>query len=252
MQQLSPNISAAVILAPPLHIARARIASTIAAVALAHVALIALVMRDTEKPVPPLALTSSVINAQLLSPNPPAAPAALESTPPPPKPVVKQKIEHPKPVHTPAPMRTRVPDAPAPPPAPAPSVEKPVEQHAEPAAPTQSSTQQAAPAAAPTQGRETLAISAPRNVHHLDCRIVKPEYPALSRRRGETGTAEVKFVIGLTGAIESTVLAKSSGYARLDDAAMAAMRASTCQPYLENGVAVRATYTQPFAFTFDE
>lgn len=252
MQPLSPHIPAAVIPAPPLSIARARVASTITAVALAHVALIALVMRGAEKPVPTLALTSSVISAQLLSPNPPAAPAALESTPPPPKPVVKRKIEHPKPLHTPAPLRTLVPDAPAQPPASTPSVEKPAEQPAESTAPPTQSSDQQAPAAAPAQGRETLAISAPRNVHHLDCRIVKPEYPALSRRRGETGTAEVKFVIGLTGAIESTVLAKSSGYARLDDAAMAAMRASSCQPYLENGVAVRATYTQPFAFTFDE
>lgn len=74
----------------------------------------------------------------------------------------------------------------------------------------------------------------------------------MSRRRGEAGTAEIKFVIGLTGAVESIALAKSSGYARLDDAALAAMRASACQPYIEDGAPVRAAYTQPFAFALDD
>lgn len=109
-----------------------------------------------------------------------------------------------------------------------------------------------APSAASADGRETLAISTPKNVRHIDCRIVKPDYPALSRRRGEAGMAEVKFVIGLTGAIESVELAKSSGYPRLDEAALAAMRTSACRPYTENGAPVRAAYTQPFAFAFDD
>ena len=101
----------------------------------------------------------------------------------------------------------------------------------------------AAPAAKPT-----LALSAPKNVSHLDCKIVEPEYPALSRRRGESGTAFVRFVVGLTGKIENVELKKSSGFDRLDGAAMDALRSSTCKPYLENGEPIRATYTQPFEF----
>ena len=97
-----------------------------------------------------------------------------------------------------------------------------------------------------------MEISAPKNVAHLDCNVAKPDYPALSRRRGETGTAYVRFVVGLTGTLENIELKKSSGFDRLDDAALAAVHASTCKPYVENGVAVRAAYTQPYQFGLDD
>jgi periplasmic protein TonB len=109
-------------------------------------------------------------------------------------------------------------------------------------------TPPAAPAA-PAIGRETLAISAPKDVSHLDCNVAKPDYPDLSRRRSESGTAVVYFVVGLTGRIEDIQLQKSSGYTRLDDAALDAMRGSACRPYLENGKPIRAAYSQPFAFS---
>ncbi|HLX01525.1 MAG TPA: TonB family protein, partial [Trinickia sp.] len=73
-----------------------------------------------------------------------------------------------------------------------------------------------------------------------------------SQRRGEAGTAYVRFVVGLTGKIEDVELRKSSGFSRLDEAAMAAMRASACRPYVENGTPVRAAYTQPFTFGFND
>ena len=107
-------------------------------------------------------------------------------------------------------------------------------------------------AAAPAQGKPVMAMSAPKNVSHLDCRIVQPDYPMLSKRRGETGTAYVRFVVGLTGQIENIELKKSSGYSRLDDSALAAMRDSSCKPYLENGEPVRAAYTQPFDFSLHD
>lgn len=93
-----------------------------------------------------------------------------------------------------------------------------------------------------------MALSAPRDVPHLDCRIAQPEYPMLSRRRGETGIAYVRFVVGLTGRIEDIALKQSSGFGRLDDAALAAMHDSACKPYIEDGQPVRAAYTQPFDF----
>ncbi|MEA3118021.1 MAG: periplasmic protein TonB [Paraburkholderia sp.] len=108
------------------------------------------------------------------------------------------------------------------------------------------------PANSSADGRETLAIAAPRSASKIDCRIVKPDYPALSRRRGETGTADVRFVVGPTGIIKRVELAKSSGFTRLDEAALAAMRASSCQPYVENGTPTPAVYTQPFGFALDE
>jgi len=97
-----------------------------------------------------------------------------------------------------------------------------------------------------------MALNAPKDVAHLECNIAMPDYPALSRRRGESGTALVKFVVGLTGKIENIELKKSSGSSRLDDAALDAMRSSACKPYKENGVAIRAAYSQPFVFGLND
>jgi periplasmic protein TonB len=231
-----------------------RTVSTVAVVALVHTALIVTITEATKPPLRPDAIESRVIMAQLLSQEPAAAPsaAAPEALPPAAQPaphsVVKKKVES----HV-APPRPSPFPRPAPAPTPAPS------QAAAPAAPTpnaaathDASDAQPAAAPAPAGSRETLALSAPKSVRHIDCRIVKPDYPALSRRRGETGTADVRFVVGPTGAIESAELAKSSGYPRLDDAALAAMRESACRPYIENGTPMRVTYTQPFGFALDD
>ncbi|CAE6863276.1 hypothetical protein R69658_07721 [Paraburkholderia aspalathi] len=92
------------------------------------------------------------------------------------------------------------------------------------------------------------ASSTPKSVSHVDCGIPKPDYPDVSKRRNESGTAIIRFVVGLSGHIETAQLQKSSGYPRLDDAALAAIHAGVCQPYRENGEAVRAAYSQSFVF----
>jgi protein TonB len=122
-----------------------------------------------------------------------------------------------------------------------------------PSAAAQSATPSAsAPPVAAPAARETLAVAAPKHVEHADCRIVKPTYPELSKRRDETGTVTVRFIIGATGAIETVAVVKSSGFVRLDDAAVEALRASTCQPYLENGSPIRVSYMQAFTFGLDD
>nr|WP_244174034.1 energy transducer TonB [Paraburkholderia ginsengiterrae] len=219
-----------------------------AVVAAIHVALLAVVMTLRHEPVQP-ALESHVMTAHLLPPAPVAAPVAMQSVaPPPPTPTPpvhsKPKVQ-PKPVPTPKPTPLPVAAAPSPTPVAAPEPA--------PAAPAAPVAPVAPPApAAPAICRQTMEISAPKNVSHLDCNIAKPEYPSLSKRRGETGTAYVKFVVGLTGQIENIELKKSSGFSRLDDAALAAVRASACKPYLENGQPVRAAYTQPYDFNLND
>jgi periplasmic protein TonB len=224
-----------------------RLVTATAIVLALHAVLIAIVLTKHDTALP-LALESHTITAELIQPAPVAAPAAIQSTPtpPPPKPVphvtrAKPVVQpRPKPVPTPLPVA----DAPS--------------QHAveAPAAPTPPAPAAPAPApaaaAAPAPGKPTMALSAPKNVSHLDCRIVQPDYPTLSKRRGETGVAYVSFVVGLTGQIESIDLKKSSGYGRLDDAALAAMHESSCKPYLEDGQPVRAAYTQPFDFSLSD
>lgn len=224
-----------------------RVLTATAMVAAVHVALLAVVLTLRHEPVQP-ALESRVMTAQLLPPAPVAAPVAMQSVaPPPPTPTpappvrTKPKVQ-PKPTPKPTPTPLREAPAPSPTPVAAPDPTPP----APPA-----SVAPPAPAA-PTIGRQTMEITAPKNVSHLDCNIAKPEYPTLSRRRGETGTAYVKFVVGLTGKLENIELKKSSGFSRLDDAALTAAHASACKPYLEDGQPVRAAYTQPYNFNLED
>ncbi|WP_175673218.1 energy transducer TonB [Burkholderia ambifaria] len=192
---------------------------------------------------PPKSVEVQSITAQLIAPAPIAQQVAAESipqpAPPKPTPRVKPKVE-PKPVQKAAkPAPQPVAQSPAPSPTPAPAADP---------TPAPAAPAPAAPAATPGPARETMQVSAPKNVPTLQCNFVKPDYPSMSRRRGESGTAYVHFVVGVTGKIESVELQKSSGYPRLDDAALDAMRSTTCRPYIENGQAIRAARTQPYNF----
>lgn len=187
---------------------------------------------------PPKSVEVQTITAQLITPAPIAQQVAAESIPQP-VPRVKPKVE-PKPVQKAAkPTPQPVAPSPAPSPTPAPAADP---------TPAPAAPAPAAPAATPGPARETMQVSAPKNVPTLQCNFVKPDYPSMSRRRGESGTAYVHFVVGVTGKIESIDLQKSSGYPRLDDAALDAMRSTTCRPYVENGQAIRAARTQPYSF----
>ncbi|CAB3796106.1 hypothetical protein LMG28688_04236 [Paraburkholderia caffeinitolerans] len=224
-----------------------RVVTACAIVVALHAGLIAVALYQRNA-VTPVSLESRTITAELLQPEPVAAPAAIQSTPtpPPPKPVQRVSREQPKvqPKPKPAPTPLPVADAPS-----QHVVETSAPAEPAPPAPTPPAPAPATQAAAPAQGKPTMALSAPKNVSHLDCNIVEPDYPMLSKRRGETGVAQVHFVVGLTGKLENIELRKSSGYSRLDDAALAAMRNSTCKPYMEDGQPVRAAYTQPFDFS---
>ncbi|SAK79894.1 TonB-like protein [Caballeronia catudaia] len=219
-----------------------RVIAACAAVVAIHIALLgaALTMRNAPLPRP---IEAKSITAQLISETPaPAQPVAIESPPKPvpqpapkpqPKPKVKPKIE-PKP--TPMPV-TEAPSqiaAPAPEPTP-------------PAPP-----QPAPPPAAPAIGKPSMDLAAPKNVAHLSCNIAQPDYPAMAKRRGETGTAVIRLTVGLSGKIENVTLQKSSGSSRLDDAALDAVRGSACSPYKENGEAIRASATVPFVFSLND
>lgn len=224
--------------------------STLAAVALLHAGVIAWLAYGRADTVPTVTVESRPIMAELLAP---PAPVAVQSTPTPapdpnpkpqpksvvmPRPSPKPVVKNPAPAPTP-PMPVRdtpsqsVPTAPASPAAPAPA---PV---AEPASPAPSP-------------HSVVAQGAPKGVAKLDCQIVRPDYPVLSRRREETGTVIVNLVVGLDGKVERATIKKSSGYDRLDDAARNAALASTCRPYIENGQPIRVTADQPYVFNLSD
>jgi protein TonB len=224
-----------------------RVVAACVAVLAIHAALFGVALTMHREPLP-RPVEAKTITAQLISetPAPAPQPVAVQSppTPEPPKPVpkpqpkpkVKPKVE-PKP--TPMPVRETPSQIAAPAPDPTPP------------APTPPAPAPAAPAA-PAIGKPTMDLAAPKNVARLSCNIAQPDYPAMSRRRGETGTSLVKLTVGITGKIENVTLQKSSGSQRLDDAALDAVRSSACSPYKENGEAIRATATVPFVFSLND
>lgn len=76
-----------------------------------------------------------------------------------------------------------------------------------------------------------------------------PSYPNDARSKGITGTAVVRFLVGKSGAVESVVLARSSGNGSLDQAALNAAGGFRFKPGLDGyGRPIRCYAYQPFAF----
>lgn len=75
-----------------------------------------------------------------------------------------------------------------------------------------------------------------------------PRYPPSARRLGEEGTVMLRVELDEQGKVSMARVATSSGFARLDEAALAAVKTWRCTPAQRNGQAVSATARQPFKF----
>ncbi len=195
---------------------------------------------------PELAGERAPIEVQLIAP--PQAPPVVTPVPPPPAPVPPRKVTPPKPVlSTRAPSRNLLQAPPEPvkqqpveaPPVPTPPVPAPA---ATPAVTAPAASAVAAPAPAPQVPRE-LSISSVR-------RISAPElvYPPTSRRLNESGTVLLSIVVDERGKAVSVTTARSSGFPRLDNAAIAVAKATIYQPYMENGVPRSFRVEAPYSF----
>lgn len=104
-----------------------------------------------------------------------------------------------------------------------------------------------APAPAPV----AVAPAGPVAVADLDTRavsIVAPKYPLESRRRREQGIVVLAVTLDLDGAVAGVSVSRSSGFERLDRAALDAVRRWRWSPTLQGGerVAVRGVVEIPF------
>ena len=79
-----------------------------------------------------------------------------------------------------------------------------------------------------------------------------PSYPRQSRRLGEAGELTLKLELDESGRVKEAQVINSSGYRRLDEAALAAVKTWRCNPPLHNGQPVRAIALQPFSFVLQE
>ncbi len=102
---------------------------------------------------------------------------------------------------------------------------------------------EAPPAPAPSIAPKTIPPSA---VQYLV--PPAPVYSRVSARMRESGKAVVRVYIDEAGLPRNVQLATSTGFARLDEAALAAVRNCRFRPYLENGVAVAGWAAIPIEF----
>ena len=232
---------------PPARLSRTAVIA-LAVVAL-HVGLIwalqsGLLLRTAELIVP-VEVLAELIEMPQPEPTPPAPPAAPA---PPARPVTPaptvQKKTVPKPVIRPQAQPLAIADptpspnaptgslVPGPATTPAPVAEAP----AGPAAPS-------GPPAAPS-----LQLPS-SNADYLQ--NPKPAYPALSKRLGEQGKVVVRVLIGADGMPQKAELRQSSGYERLDQAALNTVLKWRYVPGKRGGVAEDMWFNVPINFVLE-
>ena len=198
-----------------------------------HAALFYFLWNQRLIPHPEQAMT---LFAELITPPAPVTPpkALPEPAPvklqPAKKPVVKPKQEQ-LAAKSPVPTEKKQAEPALEPPKPAEQVKESVPAPA--ATPKPAST-------APVTLSSELAVSCPK--------LTPPEYPAISRRMGEEGKLILRVELDENGHIDNAKVLNSSGYERLDAAALSAVKSWQCNPSLRDGQPVRAVALQPFNF----
>jgi protein TonB len=80
----------------------------------------------------------------------------------------------------------------------------------------------------------------------------KPVYPRISRRLAEEGTVVLRVRVSAEGAALAVELRKSSGYARLDDSAMDAVKRWRFLPARQGNEAIASWVAVPIAFKLEQ
>lgn len=162
---------------------------------------------------------------------PPPPPPPQPKTPPPPAPVIAAapRIEAPAAFVVPEPPPEAMPPAPP---------EPPVVVVAAPASP--------APPPPPAAPRELPASA----IQYLE--PPEPVYPRASRRLGEAGLVVVRVFVGTDGLPRQLQVLQSSGYARLDEAALEGVRRARFKPPTENGQPTAGWARIPIPFELEK
>lgn len=177
-------------------------------------------------------IEAAPIFVDLLAPPAPPAPP-----PPPPPPVVQPVLKTPPP--------TLITAAPAPTPAPFEAPPAPEPLPPEPVTPVAIEAPPAPPAPPPP----------PKLIPASEVQYLvrpAPEYPRLSIRMGETGQVMVSVYIDEAGLPRTVLVLQSSGHARLDDSAVAAVKKARFKPYTQNGVPTAGWARIPIPFELEK
>ena len=224
---------------PPraLHVHHRRTLRVTAAVLLGHVGLIWLASTGLLSTVAPPGDTEQTLMASVVM-----------EMPAPPNPVTQPVVPKASPqARTPAPPQATPALTPTP-------VAVPVMATAAPstAAPTVPAAATAATSAATGNPRPTATAAVVLPSSDADyLNNPAPTYPSMSRRMGEQGTVLVRAFINTDGRAEKAEIRTSSGYSRLDDAALAAVQRWRYVPGQRAGLAEAMWFNVPIRFLLD-
>lgn len=167
----------------------------------------------------------------------PPAPKSEQPQPPAPKAPAPQPQKRQAP---PAPLPMATP-APAPAPAAPAGVSTP-----QPPAPAMAAAVSTAPPGPPAPPRLELPSSDAAYLNNP-----KPPYPVLSKRMGEQGKVVVRVLIGVDGTAQQAEIRTSSGYDRLDQAALTTVLKWRYVPGKRGGVAEAMWFNVPINFVLE-
>ena len=117
-----------------------------------------------------------------------------------------------------------------------------------PAPPSARATHGGADTPAEAQSAPTVELPSTRAAYLSNPR---PPYPPSSRRMGETGTVQLRVLVGVDGSAERVSLRHSSGFDALDQSALATVQRWRFAPGKRNGIPVAMEYTVPITFRLD-
>ena len=246
---------------PPVELTWAQRAGLTVVVLAVHVGAAALLWHAALEPV--MVAESAPITVALIADEPQTQavqPPVAQPTPVKPVPVVQPRPIPPSPRPAPtvvaaprpaAAQEMQVPVAPPAPPTPPAPAEVPPAAQAAPATqavPTGPVT--AAPAAQAGRASTQPKVLPSSAVRYL----VEPmlTYPRVSRELGEQGVVRLKVLVDEQGRPKDIEVARSSGYPRLDQQAVQAMKKARFQPHLEDGQARSVWVLAPLTFNLED
>lgn len=195
-------------------------------------------LRRAVEVIVPVQMLSELITPPAPKPEPPA-PQPQPKAPEPPKPVVQRKPVPPPP----APRPVAIPD-----PAPAPSAPVGVIEPQPPAPPISAPVAAAPAPVAPPPAAPAVELPS-TNADYLQ--NPKPVYPAASKRLGEQGKVIVRVLIAADGTAQDAEVRQSSGYERLDRAALETVRKWRYVPGKRAGVPEAMWFNVPINFVLE-
>lgn len=185
------------------------------------IALLALSAFVTSHPAQPAKRSERLAVLEIKAP-PPPAPAKPQDAPPPPPPKAAPVMMP----ETPLPLRPEAPRITA-------------TLVPQPSPPSAGPVATAEPSASPPAPPSPPAIENAGDLSSTMISATPPRYPQESRRKREEGVVLLRLTLGVDGHVAEISVAKSSGHARLDQAALAAVRRWRWSPTRKNGAAVQ-------------